>query len=76
MDSELSQFSQFPRAPVETANTLRSKAKSYMIQSGVHGLMADRIVECIVAAAVCEALDQIKRDAAINSAAGAEARRG
>lgn len=76
MDTELHPFSQVPRAPVETANTLRSKAKSYMIQSGVHGLMADRIVECIVAAAVCEALEQIKRDAAITNAAAVEARRG
>lgn len=43
-----------PQAPVETADTLRAKAKTYMMQAGIHGLIADRIVEYILAAAVLE----------------------
>lgn len=48
------QISRVPPAPIETADTLRTKAKKYMMETGMHGLYADRIVECIIAAAIME----------------------
>lgn len=66
MNNELNPMSQVPRVPVETADTLRSKAKQYLMEAGIHGLLANRIVECIIGAAVLEVSDlmrDVMRDA-------------